>query len=248
MVKQLITNTDFQTLKKIFLALCIYFFICYWNEFSNINFVNNSHNQPPLYDRVHHALPLISSSYCDWGLALFLIYFILRWGLQDLNILSNYLWIVAILFFGRFLCFTLTQYPPAVSNCADTKHTDPWRWTFFYDTSYCNDYLFSGHTLHTVLILLFVLNLQAPIEEKIIIFVLTIVEILLILASRIHYTSDVIVAIILTILIFYAWPGVGKITDNIKSFKVKDVRNTLATLSKNATSHLTLNEIKSFSE
>jgi membrane-associated phospholipid phosphatase len=75
--------------------------------------------------------------------------------------------------------------------------------------------MYSGHTFHTVLALLFILYLSKSTLEKSIVFVVALLNLTLIIASRIHYSCDVLVAILVTILIFYAWPGVDNVVRNI---------------------------------
>jgi hypothetical protein len=41
------------------------------------------------------------------------------------------------------------------------------------------------------------------------------IELLLIIGSRIHYTADVLVGTLMTILIFYAWPGINNVFRHI---------------------------------
>ena len=86
-----------------------------------------------------------------------------------------------------------------------------------YDWKECLDYMYSGHAIHSVLIILFVLMLSKSMLEKIGIGLLVLLELYFILAARIHYSSDILVGSLMTILIFYAWPGVDKLLDNISS-------------------------------
>jgi hypothetical protein len=75
--------------------------------------------------------------------------------------------------------------------------------------------MYSGHTMHCVLVTLFTLFLAPSTWEKVLVILLTFVELVLIVGSRIHYTADVLVGSLVTILIFFAWPGINSIWSNI---------------------------------
>ena len=77
--------------------------------------------------------------------------------------------------------------------------------------------MYSGHTIHCVLIALFTLYLSPYSIEIIVVFIALFIELLLIIGSRIHYTADVFVASITSILIFFSWTGIENVWNNIYS-------------------------------
>lgn len=205
------------TTQGILLALFVYGAVGYANSFAEKNQVlQYGIDNPPLYDRLHNALPVFSKFYADVLAVALVAYFILRWGIKYPKVIENYLWIVTMLFIGRVLTFTVTQFPPSRPGCSTRREGDriianpfPKGWQS------CRDMLYSGHTLHTVLVLLFVLYLSKSTGEKAVVSVLVLLELVLIIGSRMHYSCDVFIATLVTILIFYSWPGVDNVIRNI---------------------------------
>lgn len=204
------------TYKSLIIAIVFYLLVGYINEFAAENQVYHNINEAPLYDRGHNFLPLLPKNLPDIGLFIFLAYFILRWCITHPTTLINYLWMISFLFIGRVFLLTLTQLPPAVRGCSTVKKHEPLHFTVFRNGwNECLDYMYSGHTIHCVLIALFTIYLSSNIGEKVLVVLATIIELLLIIGSRIHYTADVLVGTIVTILIFFSWPGVEKLRSHI---------------------------------
>jgi hypothetical protein len=202
--------------KSLLIAIVLYLLVGYINEFAAENQVYHNINNPPLFDRGHNFLPLFPKILPDIGLIVFLVYFIFRWCIHHPSTLVNYLWMISLLFIGRVFLLTLTQLPPAVQGCSSVKKNEPLHFTVFRKGwNECLDYMYSGHTIHCVLIALFTLYLSSSLGEKVIILLLTIIEIVFIIGSRIHYTADVLVGTIVTILIFFSWPGIEQLTAHI---------------------------------
>jgi len=198
--------------KKLLIAIVVYLFITYINEFVAENQVNHSINEPPLFDRGHNLLPLVSKNIPDIGLTSFLLYFFFRWGIKYPNALINYLYIMSILFIGRVILLSVTQIPPAFSGCSTVKKGDSYYFNVFRTGwNECLDYMYSGHTIHCVLVALFTFYLSTNTFEKSLVILATILELLSIIGSRIHYTSDVLVGTLVTILIFFSWPGIDNV-------------------------------------
>lgn len=205
------------TTQGIIIALVAYATVGYANAFAEKNqILEYPINNPPLYDRLHNVLPLFPKLYADI-LAIGLVgYFIIRWGFKYPKIIENYLWIVTFLFIGRVLTFTMTQFPPSRPGCSTRREGDKLITNPFpKDWQSCRDMMFSGHTLHVVLVLLFILYLSKSSAEKTIVFLLVLIELIFIVGSRMHYSCDVFIATLVTILIFYSWPGVDNVFENI---------------------------------
>ena len=202
--------------KELALAIMVYLLIGYINEFTAENQVYHDINAPPLFDRGHNLLPLVSKNLPDLGLIGFLAYFVVRWGIRYPHALINYLWIIAFLFVGRVVLLSVTQIPPALPGCSTVEKSESLYFNVFRKGwNECLDYMYSGHTIHCVLVALFTLFLATHTWEKVLVFLCLFVELGLIIGSRIHYTADVLVGTLVTVLIFFAWPGINHILGHI---------------------------------
>ena len=205
-------------IKNLAIAIVFYLLIGYTNEFVAENQVYHSINDPPLFDRGHKLLPLLSKKLPDIGLIAFIVYFILRWGVRFPTTLINYLWIISLLFIGRVFLLSVTQFPPALPGCSTVSHGDTLYFNVFRQGwNECLDYMYSGHTIHCVLVALFTLYLSKSGLEKTTIILALLLELIFIVGSRIHYTTDVLVGTLVTILIFFSWPGIDNLTKHIYS-------------------------------
>jgi hypothetical protein len=199
------------------IAIIVYLIVGYINQFATENTIYYVIDQPPLYDSGHNVLPLVPKIYADMTVISIVSYFILRWGFLYPKTLENYLWLATILFIGRIAMFSVTQLPPPIPGCSSKKPDEPIHFQVMRTKwQECKDLIYSGHTFHTVLVLLFILYLSNSNLEKLIITVVSGIALVLIIASRIHYTVDVLLATLITILVFYAWPGVDKVINNIR--------------------------------
>jgi hypothetical protein len=207
------------TMQRLIIALTLYGALGYLNEFAAQSQVNHEVRKEPLFDRGHNLIPAVPMAYSNVLLIAAIVYFVLRFGIQRPALLENYLWIIAILFLGRVIIFSVTQYPPPSPECSSRQPGDPISANVFRKKGWeeCLDLMYSGHTFHTVLVCLFVLYASPYRLEKFVVLTLALLELVLVIAGRLHYTSDVLVSILVTTLIFYAWPGTHRMLAHLKS-------------------------------
>lgn len=191
-------------------ALLAYLTIGYINQFAAENQVNHEIDESPLFDRGHNFFPLISQTYPNVLMGLFIGYFVLRWGILYPQTLTNYLWMITVLFMVRVIVLTVTQLPPPLKGCSTVSKDDPLHFIVLKKME-CLDLMYSGHTIHTVLVMMFTLCLSPYWMERYAVVFFTLLEICLIISSRIHYTADVLVAILVTFLIFLGWVDIQHI-------------------------------------
>lgn len=200
-------------LKYFAVALTVYLAVLYICEFAAENQVYYMVDRKPLFDRGHNWFPVVPSLYADVVLGFLMVYFVLRVALQNnVSILTNYLCLVALLFSGRILLLYATQLPPPVPNCSTVKKGDPLHFDLLNSQwKECMDLMYSGHTLHSTLIFLFILYMSPYPAEQFAIGLVVLAELYLIVASRMHYTADVVVAVIVSILAFLSWTDIAGI-------------------------------------
>ena len=192
-------------MKRIRLSYCIiaYIFIAYLNSFiaSNISLPKGVFSK--LFDIGHYYLPEISTLYPDLMFFSIFIYFVLRWK-NDSNILKVFFIICSSLFLLRIITFPTTHLTPAFngSDCFKPMIDGPWIFFTFYSQSTCIDYMFSAHTFHLTIISLLTISNSTYYFEQLLIPSISIINIIIIVAARMHYTVDIIIGFILSILIY----------------------------------------------
>lgn len=203
--------------KGVLIALAAYAAIGYLNQFATENQTTHEYGRRPLYDVGHNLIPQVPLIYPDIALYAIVGYFIIRWGIAYPKVLQNYLWLLVILFIGRIAMFTTTRVPPPPrEGCYERRRGEKIIVVVKKKKNHtCQDMLYSGHTFHVMLVLLFVLYLSHSSVEKALVFVATVLTLLLIIAARIHYTVDVLIGVLVSILLFYAWPGADVAIKNI---------------------------------
>lgn len=187
-------------------ALCWYLLWGYINQWWAIN-MTAPYSSEPLHDIGFKFFPKISYMWCDGLLILLGIYYVVRWIFIDYRKLVDFLNIMGWIFILRVCCFSFTTVPFPNSSCIPKKITDPMIWNVLpylsnSHTISCYDLMFSGHASHAILIGLFTLIYSKYYYEKIVILSLSLLCLPLIIASQIHYTHDVIVAIGISISLF----------------------------------------------
>tara|TARA_Y100000031_G_C8189923_1_gene370880 strand:+ start:65 stop:412 length:348 start_codon:yes stop_codon:yes gene_type:complete len=96
----------------------------------------------------------------------------------------------------------MTMVPPAASDCYPSSEDAPWIFFVLYTQSTCIDYMFSAHTFHLTLFTLFTIVKSSYTIEKVCITTFSLITFFMIIAARLHYTADVIIAFILCTCVF----------------------------------------------
>ena len=139
-----------------------------------------------------------------WGEVVYLLYKIIPNPNVLLQVLISYVLITLL----RFLCIYLTPLSPP-NNIIDL--IDPIANTFIYPSTnaqiFNKDLFFSGHTATTILVLMVA---KTRVEKFVLIFI-SIILIIALLVQHVHYTIDVLFAIVLPILV---WKWVGYFLKN----------------------------------
>lgn len=119
---------------------------------------------------------------------------------NQLQLTKPYAILVTIMYLLRLVCIQVTSLPITERHRTDgaymTKHCS----NTFDITGGCNDYVFSGHTMLIVMSLLFTMYAQQTISIPLIAYGL--LSSVLVIGSHSHYTVDVVLAWVLTTLVF----------------------------------------------
>ena len=192
-------------MKKVKLSYCVlgYIILAYLNSFIANNISLPEGVTPKLFDVGHYLFPEISTFYPDILFFSLLIYFIFRWR-NNHDLLKAFFLICSLLFFIRLLTFPVTQIPPAFNeaDCFKPSADGPWIFFTFYSSSTCVDYMFSAHTFHLTIISLITLYNSKNYFEQILIPLSAIINLMIIIAARMHYTADIVIGFVLSILIY----------------------------------------------
>lgn len=198
----------------LFVAAVLYFIVAYLNGFYAVNSIDKEPNMPPLYDRLYQIIPVISRSWPDNILLALILYFFVRWWFTNKTVLEHFFIIMTLIFTLRVVCFMVTEEPPPIKGCEKRTEGEPTKSflnmmkEIFYARS-CSDLMFSGHSAFTVLIMMYTFYYSKYSLEKMIIGIICAIELVLIIAGRLHYSSDVIVGSSITVLAFYSWQHIG---------------------------------------
>ena len=192
-------------MKKVKLSYCVlgYIILAYLNSFIANNISLPEGVTPKLFDVGHYLFPEISTFYPDILFFSLLLYFIFRWRNHH-DLLKAFFLICSSLFLIRLLTFPVTQIPPAFNeaDCFKPSADGPWIFFTFYSSSTCVDYMFSAHTFHLTVISLITLYNSKNYFEQILIPLSAIINLMIIIAARMHYTADIVIGFVLSILIY----------------------------------------------
>lgn len=185
-------------------TLGIYLLISYANLLSSINIFYPQYANYVLFDIGFTYLPTVNPIIPDLILIFYYIYFTIKWFLIHKPLLSKFYIQLSLLFFMRLVAFNITYLPPINDDCVGNIN-DGFKWITPYVGYACFDNMFSGHTVHMTLLTLFTIHYSENWYEKIIVKLSYIPYLILIVASRLHYSVDVWIGTLLSILLFYVY-------------------------------------------
>ena len=173
------------------------------NGYAAVTYPYYEQSSKELHDTLFHYLsPPISSNIPNMLLFIFIVYFIVKCFSFNKTILKKFFLLVGILYIFRVLLFTLTETPVTnkfKSTCINSNNFKKFNFkNISHYPDLCIDNMYSGHSMISVAIMMFVLEYSNSIVEKTIIIILTISMLLSLIWSRLHYTQDVLVALLIT--------------------------------------------------
>ena len=123
----------------------------------------------------------------------------------------RFFWISGFLYIFRSFTISFTILPTPYAGCTLQKHENPLLVALKVISgqhSTCGDVMYSGHTMVlTSSALLWQLFTDDPVIVKILVWILSFIGMLIIVATRFHYSDDVIIAFLLTLTLYviYHW-------------------------------------------
>ena len=191
---------------NIIAAFIFFAIVGYLNAFLTLNLYDPLRTNPPLPDRGHDYFPVISLTIPNVMLIGYFVYFIIRnLAVRNLQNISKFLVCISLVFTIRLFTYTLTTYPPPLPHCESRQVGEPIVWNvlgnmFKDNDNTCLDMMFSGHASYFTLILLFIIKDSTSDIEQAINVAYYVVGLFGIIASHMHYSSDVVVGVAVTVL------------------------------------------------
>lgn len=126
----------------------------------------------------------------------------IRRAVQDPAIFINFLWSYVLLCMARFLSISLVELEPPIGFVA---LRDPLSIVFYHTNEITKDLFFSGHTATLVLCGLCLVQKR----DKIIAFSASGIMALLLLIQHVHYTIDILAAVLFSFGLWYLGSRIG---------------------------------------
>lgn len=172
--------------------LCLVFLQIYLKQFT---IRDKCTNQRPLADLGHKIIPPISTNHILLSDAILVFMFLILFiYVKSPTVLCEFFRKGALLLVLRSISILLTDLPQINTDLCFVKADEQ------KDTNCTNDYMFSGHTSVTLLLSLFVMRTMPCLRIPLI--GVNLFQVFLIIATRMHYSIDVFMAIALTICIY----------------------------------------------
>lgn len=183
---------------RLLFSIFLFMIIGYINELFSINRFQHDF----IYDIGLRFLPQFNNIIANIIFGTFLVTFLIRWAISNLRVILQFFSLLNIVFFLRVIAFNLTLLPPIIKECNNVIPNRPIKWLFFYEET-CTDYIFSGHVSFSVLMSLFTYYYSDYLIEKIVYILFALFEMVIVVATRTHYSVDSYLACVICILIFH---------------------------------------------
>ncbi|KAJ1677239.1 hypothetical protein EV182_006578, partial [Spiromyces aspiralis] len=248
-------NTILQELALTLLAIISMFLVITWmlvlQQISDSRL--HPRNRHPLNDlgfdllpHIHHVNAAIDSVVDSAGVLAVLGNTVLAAGWRmRVVFLRRIAWMVAILYFLRSLTLVVTTLPTPLVECEPTYHRG---WAGYLNGAWdqitgrrltCTDCIFSGHSMTLTLSFLMWLHHARHWLFVAIAFAQTTVGLFLIIASHFHYSIDVLLAVVLTLFVYYcyltsleraanAWIAQGVVQGKTRGHEGADTLDTIS--------------------
>lgn len=209
-------------------SLCKYFIfylaVGYLNLLFSFNIPNPYYRDRVLVDFGFQLLPTISIHIPNLIIVLWYVYFFAKFYITNREVLIKYYRLLTILFIIRLFSFTLTHIPPCLESCISLDSSsliNTWYETNIYNLPDwnslsiffnflnpeiyrgCSDNMFSGHAIHISLMALYTIYYSREYCDAWFSGLLYFPYMLMLIASKMHYSADVYIGCVLAIMIFY---------------------------------------------
>lgn len=187
-------------MSKLIFVLFIFIIIAYYKS---LKFHN--HTLQHIQDIGHTHLPYVKNYYLnDVFLILPNLYMVYILHInKKLFLLKHYLLLVLILYSLRWFLHNTTVLPVIKSKQKDKNYVKKYCANKINLNGGCNDYIFSGHVTLVLLSLMFIMYAKGEVVPELVIY--SVFFSVLVICSHTHYTVDVLLAWIITILMFTSY-------------------------------------------
>jgi hypothetical protein len=192
-------------------SIVFYIIIGILSVFASENIADREWKENTLYDIVHENTPVWPSpDIPTYFVYFFIIYTIIRWSPVNPRIVALYFLSLSSILMFRLFTFSVTQTPPPrlkndewrIQHCRRNMFTH--FGVNFKKVDTCIDNMFSGHATHIVAALAILFLFSKNILEKSLLGTFGLFSVITIITGRLHYTSDVLVATIISILTVFS--------------------------------------------
>lgn len=197
---------------KLFIYSILYYIIIgIISVFASENIADREWNEKTLYDIVHEHTPVWPHPQIPtYFVYASILYTLIRWTPINMRIISLYFISLSLILTFRLFTFSVTQTPPPRLKNDEWRKEHCKRNMFshigvnFKNVDTCIDNMFSGHTTHIVTAMVIGFLFSKNFIEKLLLLLLGSFSVFTIISGRLHYTSDVLVATIISSLtVFY---------------------------------------------
>lgn len=187
-------------MNMILLKLFTVFSVGYYKSLKHVN-----HTGYNIHDVLHDKLPFIKyQRIIDVFPAIPFFYLIYILCItKKYHLIKHYLLLFLMLFIIRLVLHSVTILPVIKSKKKDKKYMKRYCSKSIALTGGCNDYIFSGHMTITLLSVLFIMLVKQKVDVSLIIY--SLVAAIMIICTHAHYTVDVILSIVITLLMFSSY-------------------------------------------